>query len=99
MEETMKFSEAMKALEDGKKIRRSQDSDYAYLQLVHGRLVNDHGMLSTLCFDGSVDGWEIVEPKKSFTQREIEDAIDTVFSPYSPSLASIKKQILQLLGF
>ena len=65
----MKFWEAMKCLEEGKKVRKKIWDKDCYLTIKNNHIVDewdDDEIVSTLSLDGE---WEIYEPKKEVDEK------------------------------
>lgn len=67
----MKFWEAMKAMQEGKKVRRSgwyDKDDYLYID--EDTYIRDkYGNYTQICSLGETDNWEIYEEKKEVDPR------------------------------
>ena len=66
----MKFWEAMKCLEEGKKVRRLgwHEGEYLYIDEKHN-ICDEYGNYAELCYIGNKDNWEIYEEKKEVDTR------------------------------
>ena len=65
----MKFWEAMKHLEEGKKVRRTiwEENEYLYVDENHD-IKDEEGYHFELCTTGK-DDWEVYEPKKEVDEK------------------------------
>lgn len=65
----MKFWEAMKCLEEGKKVRRTiwKENEYLYVDEKH-EIKDEEGYYAELCTTGK-DDWEVYEPKKDVDEK------------------------------
>lgn len=66
----MKLWEAMKAMEEGKKIRKTDWDEYQYIQLNNNNcVINEAGLFSYFNLTHVNDEWEIYEEKKEVDPR------------------------------
>ena len=86
----MTIVEAVKALNEGKKIRRNDwEKDY-YITLIDNQVVSQSGWLSGLCIeDFSADCWE--EYKEDILDEEEKKYLSAVIKPFRDRVEYIKK--------
>ena len=93
----MTIVEAVKALTEGKKIRRNNWKKGYYITLIDNQVVSQSGWSSGLCIDDfSADCWE--EYKEPVLDEEEKKYLSAVIKPFRDRIIYIKK-IDMYLGF
>lgn len=86
----MTIVEAVKALTEGKKIRRNDWEKDHYITLVDNQVVSQNGWSSGLCIDDfSADWWE--EYKEDILDEEEKKYLSAVIKPFRDRVIYIKK--------
>ena len=86
----MTIVEAVKALAEGKKIRRNIWEKGRYITLIDNQVVSQNGWPSGLCIDDfSADWWE--EYKESILDEKEKEYLSAVIKPFRDRVIYIKK--------
>lgn len=86
----MTIVEAVKALTEGKKIRRNDWEKDHYITLVDNQVVSQNGWSSGLCIDDfSADWWE--EYKEDILDEKEKEYLSAVIKPFRDRVEYIKK--------
>ena len=86
----MTIVEAVKALTEGKKIRRNSWEKGNYITLIDNQVVSQNGGSSELCIeDFSADWWE--EYKEHILDEEEKKYLSAVIKPFRDQVIYIKK--------
>ena len=86
----MTILEAVKALAEGKKIRRNDWENGYYITLIDNQVVSQNGWTSGLCIDDfSADWWE--EYKEPILNEEEKKYLSAVIKPFRDQVIYIKK--------
>ena len=86
----MTIVEAVKALGEGKKIRRNDWEKGHYITLIDNQVVSERGWVSGLCIDDfSADWWE--EYKEDILDEEEKKYLSAVIKPFRDRVEYIKK--------
>ena len=86
----MTIVEAVKALTEGKKIRRNDWEKGYYITLIDNQVVSQNGWSSGLCIDDfSADWWE--EYKEDILDEEEKKYLSSVIKPFREKVKYIKK--------
>ena len=86
----MTIVEAVKALTEGKKIRRNDWEKGHYITLIDNQVVSQNGWSSGLCIDDfSADWWE--EYKEDILDEEEKKYLSAVIKPFREKVKYIKK--------
>ena len=86
----MTIVEAVKALAEGKKIRRNDWEKDDYITLIDNKVVSQSGWSSGLCIeDFSADWWE--EYKEPILDEEEKKYLSTVIKPFRDRITYIAK--------
>ena len=86
----MTIVEAVKALAEGKKIRRNSWEKGNYITLIDNQVVSQNGGSSELCIeDFSADWWE--EYKEHILDEEEKKYLSAVIKPFRDQVIDIKK--------
>ena len=86
----MTIVEAVKALAEGKKIRRNDWEKGYYITLIDNKVVSQSGWSSGLCIeDFSADWWE--EYKEPILDEEEKKYLSAVIKPFRDQVIYIKK--------
>ena len=86
----MTIVEAVKALTEGKKIRRNDWEKDHYITLVDNQVVSQNGWSSGLCIDDfSADWWE--EYKEDILDEKEKTYLSAVIKPFRDRVKYIKK--------
>ena len=86
----MNIVEAVKALAEGKKIRRNDWEKGHYITLIYNQVVSQNGWTSGLCIDDfSADWWEIYE--EPILDDEEKKYLSAVIKPFRDRVKYIKK--------
>ena len=86
----MTIVEAVKALTEGKKIRRNSWEKGNYITLIDNQVVSQNGGSSELCIeDFSADWWE--EYKEHILDEEEKKYLSAVIKPFRDQVIDIKK--------
>lgn len=86
----MTIIEAVKALNEGKKIRRNDWEKEYYITLIDNKVVSQSGWSSGLCIeDFSADCWE--EYKEDILDEEEKKYLSVVIKPFRDRVEYIKK--------
>ena len=86
----MTIVEAVKALTEGKKIRRKDWEKSYYITLIDNQVVSQSGWSSGLCIeDFSADCWE--EYKEPVLDEKEKEYLSTVIKPFRDRVIYIKK--------
>ena len=86
----MTIVEAVKALAEGKKIRRNDWEKGCYITLIDNKVVSQSGWSSGLCIeDFSADWWE--EYKEDILDEEEKKYLSVVIKPFRDRVCYIKK--------
>ena len=86
----MTIVEAVKALAEGKKIRRNDWSKGDYVTLKDNKVVSQSGLSSGVCIeDFSADWWE--EYKKPILDEKEKEYLSAVIKPFRDQVIYIKK--------
>lgn len=82
--------EAVKALTEGKKIRRNDWEKGHYITLIDNQVVSERGWVSGLCIDDfSANWWE--EYKEDILDEEEKKYLSAVIKPFRDRVEYIKK--------
>ena len=94
----MTIVEAVKALTEGKKIRRNDWEKGHYITLVDNQVVSQNGWSSGLCIDDfSADWWE--EYKEDILDEEEKKYLNAVIKPFRDRVEYIKKTEAYNVGY
>ena len=86
----MTIVEAVKALTEGKKIRRKDWEKDNYITLIDNQVVSQNGWSSGLCIDDfSADWWE--EYKEDILDEEEKKYLSSVIKPFRDRVVYIRK--------
>ena len=86
----MTIAEAVKALTEGKKIRRNDWEKGHYITLIDNQVVSERGWVSGLCIDDfSADWWE--EYKEPVLTDKEKEYLGAVIKPFRDRIKYIKK--------
>lgn len=86
----MTIVEAVKALTEGKKIRRNDWEKGHYITLIDNQVVSERGWVSGLCIDDfSANWWE--EYKEDILDEEEKKYLSAVIKPFRDRVEYIKK--------
>ena len=86
----MTIVEAVKALTEGKKIRRNDWEKGHYITLIDNQVVSERGWVSGLCIDDfSAEWWE--EYKEDILDEEEKKYLSAVIKPFRHRVKYIKK--------
>lgn len=86
----MTIVEAVKALTEGKKIRRNDWEKDHYITLIDNQVVSERGCVSGLCIDDfSANWWE--EYKEDILDEEEKKYLSAVIKPFRDRVIYIKK--------
>ena len=86
----MTIVEAVKALTEGKKIRRNDWEKDNYITLIDNQVVSQNGWSSGLCIDDfSADWWE--EYKEDILDEEEKKYLSAVIKPFRDRVVYIRK--------
>lgn len=86
----MRFEEALKALKEGKKIRRKEWEPYEYIELDGKKFVSQYdNPCGMLVFDLSTNCWE--EYKGDILDKEENEYLSAVIKPFRDKVTHIAK--------
>lgn len=86
----MTIVEAVKALTEGKKIRRNDWEKGHYITLIDNQVVSERGWVSGLCIDDfSANWWE--EYKEDILDKEEKEYLRAVIKPFRDRITYIAK--------
>lgn len=96
----MKFIEALKALDEGKKIKVSGCHNSWYYVLDHNKTIRDSaGFPATIGYDAFTLDWEIVEDKIEITEAELGEAVAATHARIlgGMKISEFTKEVFQIL--
>ena len=100
----MKFWEAVREMQDGKKVRRKNWLDRDYIYMENGKLMNEQGKRYLIDYVFNDDEWEIYDKRKDASKilkdlaKELEDALSETRMILTPNEIDMLKEVLSELN-
>ena len=100
----MKFWEAVREIQDGKRIRRKNWLDRDYIYMENGKLMNEQGKRYLIDYVFNDDEWEIYDERKDASKilkdlaKELENVLSYTCAILTPNEIDMLKKVLSELN-